>query len=62
MSFVGGKITYLPGGLWHAVDPNSVPHDREAVLAYARCGAAVRIWRDESFDPSYVYAHKGCAG
>ncbi len=56
-----GGVTYEPAGVTQAVDP-ALPINRMtgAVLMYARCGTAVRVWPGVAFDPRASSAHAGC--
>jgi hypothetical protein len=60
MFLEGDHYLYQPGGLSHAVDAGLLHHDSAIVLAYALCGAPVRLWRDDHFDPSADHVHDGC--
>ena len=61
MAFTDGGIEYLPAGHAHAVDSESPTTLPQAILAYAVCGTAVRVWPDEPFDPTAPRVHDHCA-
>ena len=51
---------YEPAGTTHAVDTESETFTAEAVVGYAVCGTAVRVWSDRPFDPDAPSAHDRC--
>jgi hypothetical protein len=57
--WTGSQISYEPDGLGHAVDP-AAGRANSFVLAYAVCGQAVRVWREQHFDPAAAHMHAGC--
>ena len=60
LSFTEHGATVEPVGLAHAVDRASPLNSGGGVLAYARCGKAVRAWPDLDFDPGDDSAHDQC--
>ncbi|HZC52777.1 MAG TPA: hypothetical protein VE441_09805 [Mycobacterium sp.] len=61
MAFTDGGIEYAPAGVAHAVDVRSAVNGPDALLGYAICGAAVRVWRDRAFEADAPDAHEQCA-
>lgn len=60
ISFTDTGIEYVPAGPSHAVDLGSAYNTETAALAYAVCGAAVRAWPDQPFEPAVTGAHDQC--
>jgi hypothetical protein len=60
MEFTDSGIAYTPAGAGHAVDAGSEVNQAGALLGYAVCGAAVRIWPDRGFDADAPDAHQEC--
>ena len=60
MTFTDRGIGYEPAGGSHAVDLRAPHNTATAVLGYAVCGAAVRVWPDQPFDPQASSAHDQC--
>lgn len=60
MVFTNGGIQYQPAGLGHAVEMSAISGS-DAVLAYAICGQAVRVWPDEPFKAAARDLHEACA-
>jgi hypothetical protein len=58
MTFDLGSAAYRPAGVSHAVDP--ARHPEGFALGYAICGAAVRVWPGEHFNPEHSDAHPVC--
>jgi hypothetical protein len=61
MAFTDHGVEYRPDGLLHAVDTESMTDSREALLGYAVCGTAVRVWTEHPFDPAAPATHDRCA-
>lgn len=61
MAFTGAGADYGPAGTAHAVDSESETFAPDAVVGYAVCGTAVRVWPDRGFDPEAADAHDRCA-
>lgn len=61
MIITSGGIEYCPAGPAHAVDIRAPQNNAEPVIAYAICGAAVRVWADQAFDPDTGEVHDQCA-
>ena len=61
MAFTEAGIEYQPDGLRHAVDTESPTNPAQAILAYALCGTAVRVWPNQPFDPDAARVHDQCA-
>jgi hypothetical protein len=61
MAFTDAGAQYEPAGAAHAVDTESETHVPDAVVGYAACGAAVRVWPDLPFDPDGANLHSRCA-
>lgn len=61
MAFTDAGAEYQPAGLVHAVDNQSETFTPEAILGYAVCGTAVRVWHDRPFDGEAANAHDRCA-
>jgi hypothetical protein len=60
MTFTERGIEYVPEGRGHAVDLNTPYNTLTAVLAYAVCSTAVRVWPDAPFDPQASSVHDEC--
>jgi len=60
MSFTDVGAQYHPAGIAHAVDTDSETFTPEAVVGYAVCGTAVRVWPERPFDPAAGNAHDEC--
>lgn len=58
MTFDSSSVAYEPAGVAHAVDP--ARHDEGLALGYAICGAAVRVWPGEHFNPTHADVHSAC--
>ncbi|HZC51884.1 MAG TPA: hypothetical protein VE441_05250 [Mycobacterium sp.] len=52
MAFSGDAVDYGPSGALHAVDTESAQFRSGRALAFAVCGAAVRVWEDRPFEPT----------
>ena len=61
ITFEHGRAEYHRLGTSHAVDLHDPVNGPNATMGYALCGKAVRIWRDEQFDPGVAEAHQVCA-
>jgi hypothetical protein len=61
MAFTDAGVEYAPAGTAHAVDDGSDGTEPGALLGYAVCGAAVRVWPDRAFDADAPDAHPECA-
>lgn len=61
MAFTDTGAEYEPAGVAHAVDIESETYVPDAVVGYAVCGAAVRVWPDRPFDPDGTNVHGRCA-
>jgi hypothetical protein len=61
MAFTDAGPEYEPAGAAHAVDSESETYEQGAVVGYAVCGAAVRVWPDRAFDPKGADVHERCA-
>jgi hypothetical protein len=61
MAFTDAGAEYEPAGAAHAVDTESQTYLPGAVVGYALCGAAVRVWPERPFDPDGPNVHSGCA-
>ena len=61
MTFTDGGPDYGPAGAAHAVDSESETYRPDAVVGYAVCGTAVRVWPDQAFDPTTDDVHDRCA-
>lgn len=51
MAFTDAGARYEPAGTAHAVDTDSEMYVPDAVVGYAVCGTAVRVWARPSFRP-----------
>ena len=60
ISFAPGGVVYRRAGATHAVDPRAPVNARAVRVGYALCGTPVRIWPDESFDPTARVAPDRC--
>lgn len=60
MAFTNAGAEFEPAGVTHAVDTGMDAYLPDAVLGYAVCGAAVRVWPDRPFDPDSGDAHDQC--
>jgi hypothetical protein len=60
MAFTDAGADFEPAGTAHAVDTDAETYVPDAVLGYAACGAAVRVWPDRPFDPDAANAHRRC--
>lgn len=60
MALTDAGATFEPAGVAHAVDTSADTYVPDAVLGYAVCGAAVRVWPDRPFDPNSADAHDQC--
>ena len=60
MSFTELGAQYQPAGIAHAVDTESETFTPEALVGYAVCGTAVRVWADRAFDPAAGNVHEEC--
>jgi len=60
MTFTDTGIEYSPAGTAHAVDTDADTFTPGAVVGYAVCGTAVRVWPDRSFEPHAANAHDRC--
>ena len=61
LGFDGGRTRYTPQGQRHAVDlEDGNGNTRGAILGYALCGHAVRVWPGRRFEPDIPDAHPAC--
>lgn len=62
LGFDRGRTRYTPEGQRHAVDlEGGNGNTRGAVLGYALCGRAVRVWPGRHFDADTPDVHPACA-
>jgi hypothetical protein len=61
MAFTDAGARYEPAGTAHAVDTEADTYVPHAVVGYAVCGNAVRVWPDRPFDPDDPNVHTRCA-
>ena len=61
MAFTDAGAEYAPAGVAHAVDTESETYVPDAVVGYAVCSTAVRVWPDHPFDPDAANVHDQCA-
>lgn len=61
MAFTDAGAEYEPAGTAHAVDNESETYAPDAVVGYAACGTAVRVWPDRPFEPDAPNVHDRCA-
>ena len=60
MTFTDAGVEYHPAGTVHAVDTDSPTFRPDAVVGYAVCGTAVRVWPERPFEPDAVDSHDQC--
>lgn len=60
MVFTDAGPEYEPTGATHAVDRDADTYTPGALVGYAVCGTAVRLWPEREFDPDAASAHDQC--